>query len=168
MRLHQYLTEDAEAVLDYKKTIFDLRTAVGELEYQEKQTPPIEREKKDAFNDKTRALKEKIIRLKQSILKQSQELGESIKPALQEVLDSIPDPPEEETNEGVMSLFKKKANPKLDKVKQKLIDGKKIEDWDREVLIDYFMDYGMDDIAKYIRKSSNMDSMMRKKLINHL
>jgi uncharacterized protein YaaR (DUF327 family) len=97
MRLLRYLTEDAEAVLDYKKTIFDLNVAVGELEYQEKQTPPTEREQKVTYYEKIKMLKEKIVKLKQSILKQSQELGESIKPALKDLLDRIPDPaPEEE------------------------------------------------------------------------
>lgn len=176
MKLRDYLLiEDSNDILDYKKTIFDLRTAVGELEYQEAQTPPTERDRKVAYYEKIKLLKEKIVKLKQSILKQSQELGESLKPALKELLDKIPDPVEDKVEEGVWSsLFggssKEQAKKlKLDMVRSKLKDGTKIEDWDRDLIVDYLSDtFGYTKLVTQLQGSSHIDYKTRLKLLKYL
>ena len=96
MRLLHFITEDYEEALEYKKAVFDLQVALGNFGYLEKKKSPdpLERE-----NDrvKMQIIHDKIVRLKQKILKLSHDMGESITPKLQKVLDRIPN---EEEMEG--------------------------------------------------------------------
>lgn len=90
MKFLNYIHEDYESTREYKKTIFDLEVALGELEYAEGEKVPTEHEKRTRLKEKIQGLKERIVRLKAKILTLARE-GIEIKPALQDLLDKIPD-----------------------------------------------------------------------------
>jgi hypothetical protein len=93
MKFQTFITEDYERVREYKKTVFDLKVAIGELDFYKGEKKPTEADQIPAFNMKGVALKQKIIGLKEKVLKMSSELGESIGKidGLKDLLDSIPD-----------------------------------------------------------------------------
>ncbi len=90
MKFQRYVTEDYEQVREYKKAIFDLEVALGEKEYAEGEKPDKDAERRRRQKEFMVNIKMRIITLKEKIQKMSTELGESIDPKLQEVLDKIP------------------------------------------------------------------------------
>lgn len=104
MKFLNFITEDYEMVREYKKAIFDLQVALGEKEYAEGEKTETDAEKRVRQKDSLVNIKKKIITLKEKIQKMSMELGESIDPKLQEVLDKIPN------QEDVDPNYKKSEN----------------------------------------------------------
>lgn len=94
MKFYRYLTEDYEAVRDYKKAVFDLKVALGELEfYMGEKVPNDDPLKRQSHLQKGVSLKQKIIGLKEKINKMITDLGESVDvpKELKDTLDKIPD-----------------------------------------------------------------------------
>ena len=106
MRFHTFITEDNETVRDYKKALFDLKVAMGEMEFHEGEPVPKDAEKHKLFKQKKLSLKLKIIALKEKIQKLAQTLGENIDDTegLRELLDKIP---EKESPEAQAMLKKR-------------------------------------------------------------
>ncbi len=91
MRFRDYLLEELSPTLEYKKAVFDLRVAVKELKFWEKETRPSDPSMVPAFDMKGVNLKTKIIRLKEKIQKMLTDLGESADPSLEKLLSVVPD-----------------------------------------------------------------------------
>lgn len=77
MRFINYITEDYETVREYKKAIFDLKVALGEMEFEDGEPVPKDADKLKLFKQKKLTLKLKVIALKEKIQKLAQVLGES-------------------------------------------------------------------------------------------
>jgi hypothetical protein len=93
MRFEMYITEDAESVRQYKKALFDLKVALGELDFYKGEKKPEDAEAIKAFKMAGISIKEKIVSLKEKVLKLAGDLGESVDKTegLKDVLDQIPD-----------------------------------------------------------------------------
>ena len=104
MKFIRFITEDYEQVREYRKAIFDLEVALGEKEYAEGEKPDTDAERRRRQKEFLVNIKKRIILLKEKIQKMSFELGESIEPKLQDVLDKIPN------QEDVDPNYKKSDN----------------------------------------------------------
>jgi len=109
MRFVNYITEDYETVRDYKKAIFDLKVALGEIDFHEDEKVPSDPEKHKLFKQKKLGLKLKVIALKEKIQKLAKVLGESGEEVpqvegLKDFLDRVHDKDSEESQ----TLLKKR------------------------------------------------------------
>jgi len=134
MKFYKFITEDYETVREYKKAIFDLKVAMGEKEFMEGEKIENDPERRRRQKEGLVNIKKRIIALKEKIQKMAQELGESIDPKLQEVLDKIPNKKDieskKEISESVM-FSKDRINSVLYQDINKILDDMlKVDDSD--------------------------------------
>jgi len=109
MRFNNYILEDYETVREYKKAIFDLKVAMGEIEFEESEPVPKDVDKLKLFKQKKLTLKLKVIALKEKIQKLATVLGESGTkvPEVEGLEEFLAKVPEKESPES-QALLKKR------------------------------------------------------------